>query len=578
MRPRSAVLFFAKVSALASLAVTAPARAGGAVLPRTGSPEPLALDVRVAVAATATGSVRWNEITVPPSTSLMWLVPVRPGAAVDWTGDEWLAALDDATAPRVLPPSAPASCPVPMSAERTTSWASPAPARRPTAVTVHTTSSAAREHAAELGYEVSPQMAARIDALSAKGFGFVALELASSWGRTSSGTLRVADDAGAVLPLAITGTRAGPTRVTAFTIGPGVAAVPGTRDVDPSSIQWGATGSDYARVRRDLLESSAGDAWLRESASHNALFTGTAVLGGSPAPSLVVGYFASSTCASSARSVGTSFDAVGVACAPGNVARVPGGAPCTPSPGAIDPARLSCGQADDLALALAGVAPGAAVVTRWAGIVPAGALGVDLPIAFDPTIAQRYPVVRAASIAGCGSVDPPLAPEPSSPGGGGGSSSGTSTYDPYYAESGCGGSTTSSTTVYYEDEVDSEPPPDDTSDGCSGGTTSTSTEDDGWDSEDSEDGWDSDDSSDGCGGGDTSSSDSCSGGSSSSSSSGGSDDGWDTEDEMSPQAKKTHARVEKKKRRTKSPVSRWAMLAALLLLPLRRRARGVPPS
>ena len=89
----------------------------------------------------------------------------------------------------------------------------------------------------------------------------------------------------------------------------------------------------------------------------------------------------------------------------------------------------------------------------------------------------------------------------------------------------------------------------------------------GWDTSDSSD------SGDSCGSdseSSSSSSDSCGGGSSSSSS-GSSNDGWDTDDEMSPKAKKTSMKLRPK--HSKSPVSRVALFAVALILPLRRRAR-----
>jgi hypothetical protein len=572
----------AAAAILASFVIPSPARAGGAVLPRVGSPDPNALDIRIAVATTGAGTTRWTEVTTPAATRALWLVPARPGAAIDWAPDGWLAALDDATAVRVLPPSAPAPCPVPSSPERAAAWTRTATKRAPAAVAVHPTADAAKAHAAEHGYEVTPAVAAQIASLYQSGWNLVSIELASTWSASSSGTLRVSDDGGAVLPLALTGSRAASTYVTAFTIGAGVASLPGTRDVDATAIRWGQRGSSYAEWRRNAVEGAGGSAWVRESASHAALFDGTAFAGGSPAPSVAAAYFVNNACASSAQAAGSSAGTVGVSCAPGDAARVPGGLACTPAPGTIDPSSVSCGDgARDLAFALSGASPADVVVTRWAGVVARGGLGADLPIGFDPTAAPRRPVVRASSYEACATApaDPPITPpsgsssgyDPGSSAGGGGSSSSGGVY----VEPGCGGSTTTASTTTYEEYEETDPPPDDTSsDSCSGGTTTTS----------SDEGWDSDDSGDSCSGDDSSSSssssDSCSGGSSSSSSSGGSDDGWDTEDEASPTgakvkpaAKKPHA-LRKTKKKSPSPVSRYALLGVALLLPLRRRGRA----
>src|SRR5690606_35827449 len=119
VRPRlSPLCLVVAAAAFASLLVPAPAKAGGAVLPKTGGVDPDLLDVRVAVAATPAGTTRWSSITVSDSSRVMWLVPARPGAAVDWAADRWLEALDDATAVRILPPSAATVCPFPRAPQR----------------------------------------------------------------------------------------------------------------------------------------------------------------------------------------------------------------------------------------------------------------------------------------------------------------------------------------------------------------------------------------------------------------------------------------------------------------------------
>lgn len=580
LRPLRTCLF-AAAAALASSLSPSSAEAGGAVVPRVGTSDPSALDVRMAVAVGGAGTTRWTEVTTSAPTHALWLVPARPGAAIDWAPDGWLAALDDATAVRVLPPSAAPSCTMPWSPERAAPWANTATKRPPGTVVVHATADAVRAYAAEHGYDVTPAIGARIAGLYEAGWNLVSIELTSTWSASSTGTLRVSDDGGAVLPLALTGSRASSTRVTAFTIGAGVASLPGARDVDARAIRWGSRGSTYAAWRRNVVEGSGGATWLRESASHAAIFEGTPVQGAIPALSVAASYFVNDVCTSSAQAAGGSAGTLGIACAPGAAARVPGGSACTPSSGTIDPASVTCGSADDLALALSATAPSSAVVTRWAGLVPPNALGADLPITFDPAAAPRRLVVEAAAYEPCtpSGTDPPLtppsgAPSSSSSGGGGssGGGAGSSSGGVYVTDTGCGGSTTTaSTTVYEEDVEESDPPASDaTSDSCSGGTETTSSSSDGWDSDDSGDGCSGDDSTSSS----SSSSDSCSGGSSSSSSSsGGSDDGWDTEDEMSPKAKKPHAKHTAKKKRGSSPVSRYALLVVALLLPLRRRGR-----
>ena len=234
--------------------------AAGAVLPPNEKPAPAFVDVRMAVAITPAGSTRWTEVTVPASTPVMWLVPVRPGAAVDWAPHRWLDAVDDATALRVLPPSSYPSCPMRSTPEKAAPWTRPRPAQPAPALAVHATADSARAHFSERGYRASPALSARLSELYAGGWNLVALELPSSPSELSSGTLRVSDDGGAVLPLALAGDSS--TRVTVFAIGAGVATVSGARDVDRRALRWGPGGSNFVAWRRALIEGGSGGTWL----------------------------------------------------------------------------------------------------------------------------------------------------------------------------------------------------------------------------------------------------------------------------------------------------------------------------
>lgn len=536
--------------------------AAGAVIPLGERPEPAFVDVRMALAVTPTSSVRWTELTVPPETAAMWLVPVRPGAAIDWAPARWLDALDEATAPRVLPPSSSTTCPSRSTPEASAPWTAPRSKRPAPALAVQTTAEGARAYAAERGYRLGPALSDRITALYASGWSLVALELSPSSSPASTGTLRVSDDGGPILPLALSGESS--TRLTVFVVGSGGAAVAGTRDVDGRALRWGPQGSTYATWRSELVQAGGGAAWLRESSSHDVLFDGAAVPGDDPIASVVAGYFRGSSCVPPATPrVGASDGVVGRSCAPGAAARVPGRdeQACTASSGDIDPAALSCGADVDLALALEGLSPANAVVTRLAGWIPAGALGSDLGVGFEP-VEERPPLIRAGAYEECAPPLSALRPPPPS----GGAVEEEEVFVP--ASDGCGGTVVAGTTY-----VEEEPEEDVTSTESCGGDGSSS----GWD----------DEPTDSCSSDDSSSSDSCSGGSSSSSSGGSddgwdteddSDDGWDTEDDMSPKRKKIQPASKgphaKAKRRRSSPVSRYALLAVALLLPLRRRSRA----
>ncbi|MBX3192337.1 MAG: hypothetical protein KF819_35430 [Labilithrix sp.] len=582
---------FGLATALALLAAAPTARATGAALPPSGSADPSTLDVAIAVAPTPLGSTRWARLTVAGPNHVMWLVPARPGASLDWASDAWLSALDTATAPRIAPPSAEPPCGQSTVAERVPTWGGVAGKKFPRAVVAHASEGDLRNHVASRGFEISGAASTSIGELYGQGYGFVSIEIETS-GAISSPTLRVHDDAPAVLPLALTGSRATTTRLTAVVIAGGGATLSGAREVDPDLLSWGPAGSTYANERARILANGGGAIWLRESSSAQALFTGSPVPRGAPIPSVVSAYFRDATgqitpaCEAAAKAAAAEAGVVGRACPAGALARLPGGVECVPDPGAIDPSKLTCGSGvDDLALALAGAAPRSVHVSRLSGIVPRGSLG------FEWTIHTPSAAVSPVGFAGRFEACPPPATSPPSNGsispsspsddeeGGGGhvlretgcmGSATTVVYETgeeaVVADEGCSGGTTGTTTTAGED-------------GCGGDTTGSSS---GSSSDDDDsDGWDTADDDDG-----DSSDDACSSkksSSSSSSSSSGSSSGWD-EPDMSPQStgapiepsktsKKKSGKQSMKKVRGSSPVSRYAMLFVAIVLPLRRRLR-----
>lgn len=549
MHPRSLRNVVLAAAVVASLVFPARVDAGGAVVPLEGRSDPTTLDVRVAVATSPSGTTRWSEVTVPGYMRLLWLVPARPGATIAWASNGWMPALEEATAPRIVKPSYASSCNVKNGPERPAPWTLTASRQSPSAYTVHASAESVRSAASNAGFAIQPELDARITSLYASGWNLVALEIASSTASTTSSTLRVTDDGGAVLPLELVGSRSTKTRVTAFAIGTGVMTTKGTYVIIGNDLAWGASGSNFVTWRRDTIQAGVGEVWLRESASHAALFDGVPVAGGTSTPSVVTEYLGAAPCSTSARNAGTSNAVVGES---------------------LPASTFGCGSLDDLAVALDGLTPSSAVVTRWSGLVTSGTLAVDRPIAFDTSATQTTPVVRAGKYeATCappsgGSSGTPVGPGPS-----GGTSDEEVVVvsdgpDVVYVGDGCGGGTTTTTTYEEEEETTTTT----SEDGCGGDTSTTSSSsDDGWDSSDDSSGDScSNDTSDSSS---SSSSDSCSGSSSDSS---GSDDGWDTEDGMSPKTKKLSLKAHPK--RTKSPVSRYALFAFALLLPLRRRARA----
>ena len=324
--------------ALAAVAavVLGPSDAGanGAVLPPVNTADPSTLDVEVAVAVTPFGATRWTRLTVAGTDSMMWLVPVRPGAALDWASEGWLVALESATLPSISPPSETQPCGLPTGPERATSWSSIGTKKFPRAVTVNSTESATRALASSRGFAVSDDVAAKIADVYTKGYVLVSAEFDTTGGPISTPTLRINDDGGSMIPLALTGSTQTAARVTAIVIGQGAALLPGSRDLDPSTLVWGKSSSDYGTARANLLATGGGAFWLRESASHDVLFDGVAVPRSTPIQPLLGTYFleatgsAQPTCEGAARNLVPAAGSLGRICAPGALAMVPGGNAC----------------------------------------------------------------------------------------------------------------------------------------------------------------------------------------------------------------------------------------------------------
>ncbi|WP_169927722.1 hypothetical protein [Labilithrix luteola] len=568
-----------------------PAHATGAILASASESGPTEIDVQLAVAPTTQGTTRWTRITTAGTHDVMWLVPVRPGARIDWAPAAWLDALDETTAPRIATRSS-ALCPVSY-VERATSWATTGPASAPSPLLVHDTESDARAHAAARGYRVTADLGSRITDVYAHGEVLVSVELADAGAppgtRFSSPTLRVSDDAGPTLPFALTnGGSVLDARLTVFAFGNAPKVVGATEDVDPNALFWTASRNNYGAVREKFFETSDGTRWLRESASHQVLFAGVSLPDATSVPSLAETYFRATAsspaaCEASAKSASLMQGALGHACAAGALARVGGGIDCVPEDGTIPAITMTCGDADDLALALSGLSPSRAFVTRLAGIVPLATPGTDAVLANAGSASG--PIYYAPSN-DC-VTEPSPAPTPSftdpSPPASAPGPSGSYVV----ASDGCGGSTVSSS-----DESDTSTESSGSSDDSCGGSDSSSSNDgSGWDSSDSsssddscssssdkksssdDSGWDSkDDSSDSCSG--------SGGGCSSTSGKGGDDEGWD-ENSATPKTRSTKVRPTKKsslgprRKRGSSPVSRLAIFVVAIVLPLRRRARKI---
>lgn len=538
----------------APLLTSATARANGGVLsPESATAPPSQLDVSSAVAVTPFGSTRWARITVAGVPKAMWLVPARPGAALDWSSEAWLDALDDASAPRILPPSSDFKCSFPTSEDRVATFGSIGTLRSTTGTTVLATEAAARAHASARGFAIDPKQSEQLGKVYASGFQLVAFELdVPNLSTTSTPTLRVSDDGPAALPLALTGGTNARTRITAFVTAPDPTMVAGGHDIDPRVVTWSAAKSDYGTYRTTTLATERGAFWLRES-SDRVFFRSA----GGNAPSVIERYFKQPECRNAALAAAQRPGVVRRVCPAGEVATVPGPA-CAAGGGEVDATPFVCGADDDLALALAGAAADRLTVSRFAGMIMERTMGADVAIAKSASLSGAFK--RAGQFSSCNEA-PPYSPPIQTPPG----------EPPVIEESGgsvtfassdtCGGNTT--TTVEDGESTSSN------DDGC-GGSTESTTESDSSSSDESCSG-DSSTGSDSSSDDDDSEEDD--GWDSSDSSSSSSDDDSCGKSDAAPKKHVAKAKVKTTKTKTKSPVSRYALFLVAIVLPIRRRLR-----
>jgi hypothetical protein len=124
---------------------------------------------------------------------MAWVLPVRPGARVEEVGDAWFEALELATAPRIVG----AACgdgggPPPVVTE----------GRPPLGPSVRSLHSAVlddvprlRVFARDWGFDLPPEMGARFEEVTARGFVLLALVYSGPAEGTATRTVRIVDDA-----------------------------------------------------------------------------------------------------------------------------------------------------------------------------------------------------------------------------------------------------------------------------------------------------------------------------------------------------------------------------------------------
>ncbi len=420
----------------AALALVAPdARAMGAVVtspPSASSATELRVALSLGAAAgagttgvdsgTLTRVTRWVSLRVHgDATEFAWVLPVRAGAFVDQASDAWLEALEAASAPRIVPPDVSPPCGMAGGVDVEGDLVH-APTVPPDAIATAPDAATLATQLAAWGFGLPPDVASAIDAAAAAGDAFVAARFPAASPDVVTRTVRITEDEPSpaaysldALPLAGGGSTTG---VTAYILGdtrvgwgaPGGSGAGDSLALDPSTILWLPDGASTYSSARDALLQAHPRGWLEETAGRGPLFFRTPVPGAAAVAAVTEEYYARAsaygdaaldpaTCDGRALAVATSAATVSTACARGALAVIAPAAPCAegvPS-GQIAADALRCGNAaDDLALALSGLVPQEAYLTRARSLFAAGTSdgdGLLQPVAN----ADRGPVLKAAA-------------------------------------------------------------------------------------------------------------------------------------------------------------------------------------
>lgn len=374
---------------------------------------------RVAIAVGPQRVTLWTSLRFTASGGRVAIVvPAPPGSALDISSDAWFEALEVATAPRIFPPAnADPFCPGKSGSPnifQLDGQVGHTASLTPKSVTLLDDASQIAGWAAQSSITVPASIAAALGKLTGVRFLAVAFDAPNGAGLTP--TLRVSmPSTPPMLPLALTRAVGEDLRVTAWSIGPGRGDLIGATEVlvTPTSLQWNAKegSSDYDDQRASVLAADPAR-FLVEASSHAALSQSIAIAAGTASIDSVVstyferaaaygdGSFDSAACLALAEPALESSKVVAATCPQAGLGTVPPASTCTESPTAseLDPSKLRCGPgADDLAVALSGVTPANAWITRQTLMIPSGGAGLDWPVGFASG-ATTSPVLTASSV------------------------------------------------------------------------------------------------------------------------------------------------------------------------------------
>ncbi|CAN5528614.1 hypothetical protein BH09MYX1_BH09MYX1_42080 [soil metagenome] len=444
MRFASLALFGAAAFASAFAVPHVASACGGCFAPPTE--KTVVTDHRMALAVSKTQTVLWDQIRYAGNPrEFAWVLPVRDGARVELSRDDWFAALDATTSPVIIGPNPRARSGCALGGCGSAEGTSGSPGSDPVevlrqdvvgpyeTVTLRSTNPGAlRGWLTGHGYAIPTSVAPTIDAYVAEGFDFIALRLLPNCNARSMKPVRiVTPGADPTLPLRMVVAGIGAfVGLTLYVVGEGRYHPQNFPDavVDYGRLTWNRnTGrSNYQELSLEAMQEGGDRAWITEYAQHPGV-EDTSFSSG-PNPTLFDAYYG--LCGPS-RGGGTGGGVTGDPCsrdagdgdaredgddgatdAAAPDAEIDGAADAGELDGATDAGELDgshddggidaetweppveptwrprgCEAFDDLAVGLRGMNPSDVWVTRLRANVRAGALDRDLQLETDVQVA-----------------------------------------------------------------------------------------------------------------------------------------------------------------------------------------------
>lgn len=387
--------------------LVAPGRASAFTLHGTAD-SALSIDAaRVVIAAHGDRSTIWVQwIARATGSRVVALIPLASGSRLDPGDLDWFAAIEAATAPRILPPT---QAELPDCAEAgamhdTTSIVA-AEVAHPAGVTWLDDAASLVAFARDAGFDLD-----HVPAFADSGDtdAFVAVDYSVLKGVPFLVGLRLDEPTAIEAWLDRFGALGSSERVplTLTVLAPSAVVFSGQRIIYPEALSpvWRPRSGDsnYIEARAAFFDAEP-DAWLTEGVGQTQLFTPYFPDALAEVPSIVNAFRERlearghdcpdwSAWLEDAR---TDDARVPLSCAQGTLGGS-GAASCDSADPLSSP--LACGEIDDLALALSGARPGSVVLTRHVGLLPAR---VALASADDAVVREHTVKVYAARTADC---------------------------------------------------------------------------------------------------------------------------------------------------------------------------------